>query len=282
MVWRWVFVVPQTCLSCCRKYNIDPFPKKDNSRKSSEIRQYGALQPGKKQLRSESLSSKYCLFSRSDYQAHDAGWWQGRRRKEEDAVQSCSAVCLCLVQVAEVEGCQATVHVAIMFYWETPSKGSSTEDCEMIKILPRWLMCLSSVSLFELHDCWAQEAASWWSPLRWLWIALLLDTGGGEKARRDGWLESTAGRGTRRQLRSWVKLWVKLSRQRIRLQSWKKSSRSLAWLRASLFLFSLLRKPWWNWKHEWNVKTCEQNLILSAPIQPVFPVWNQNERVNGY
>lgn len=56
--------------------------QRENSRKSREVRQYGPLQPGNKRLRSKSLNSKYCLFSLSDYQGHDAGWWQGKRKKE--------------------------------------------------------------------------------------------------------------------------------------------------------------------------------------------------------
>lgn len=117
-----------------------------------------------------------------------------------------AVICLHFMQAIEEQGSKAAVwgHYVLL---RDAKQSSGAEDCEMIKILTLWLICFLSVSLFEIHDCTSQKAASWLNPLHW--FSLLHQTGGDKKAWKDSWLENIAGREMRWQLKSQTLGWSK-------------------------------------------------------------------------
>lgn len=100
------------------------------------------------------------------------------------------------------QGCRAAVwgHYVLL---SDAKQSSGAEDCEMITILTWWLICFLSASLFEIHDCTSQKAASWLNPLHW--FSLLHQAGGDRNAWKDSWLKNIAGKGvTVEESNSWL------------------------------------------------------------------------------
>lgn len=193
MIWRWLFVFTQASVLLKILFHF----QRENSRKNREIRQYGALWTDKK-------CSGQRIWVLDTVSFHSLPGSQCRVVAVK--VQNCRDMFAFHASSWSEQGCKTAVwgHYVLL---RDAKQSSCGEDCEMIKILTRWLICFLSVSLFEIHDCTSQKAVSWLNPLHW--FSLLHQTGGDKKAWKDSWLENIADKGTRWQLKSQTFGWSK-------------------------------------------------------------------------
>lgn len=135
---------------------------------------------------------------------HSLPGWQCR--VVAGKMQNCSDMLAFHASSWNEQGCKAAVwgHYVLQ---RDAKQNYCAEDCEMMKILTWWLMCFLSVSLFEIHDCTSQKAASWLNPLHW--FSFLHQTSGDKKTWKYSWLENIAGTGMRWQLKSQTLGWSK-------------------------------------------------------------------------